>query len=301
MNKCIKTPLFTALALLAVVSCKRDPINQLSHNYQLNIHTNLDVPYRTVPKPEIMDVVLYDLNTGKIVNEYYMEPEGGIMSGAEAGTYGLLVYNFGTSTTIVDDKERNHTVNATGSYISRAGIPAIREPEHLFVARDTITLPYVSYQEELYEVDCYPKSICDVWLVIVEGVKKLENAHGISFSMTGQSKGNIFFKEDPIQSEVSVNFPGIVSDDMQLIYGPFNTFGRLDDRRIPSVVDLFITGPNNAEYHYAEDVTDQFFDPDNTEHIIRIRFDKEIKPREEGGFDPRVDPWDPDTVTIPVS
>lgn len=293
-------PVLSFMALVVMADgCRRDPILEMSTNYYLKIDSDLEVLYRTVKPPKIMDAILYDLSTGKIVTENYMDPEGGVLHGAMAGTYGLLVYNFGTSSTSVENQDRNYTANATGSYISRDDLPTIYEPDHLFVARDTVTLPHISRDEE-YVVECSPKSICDVWVVIVEGVRKLENAEGIVFTMSGQSKGNIFFVEDPIQEEVAVRFNGMVSDDNTLIYGVFNTFGRLDDRRIPSIVSLTIGGPNGAVYSYSADVTDQFFDPENTKHIIRIRFDEEVRPRDDGGFDPRAEPWSTDETTVYV-
>lgn len=299
-----------ALMLLCIITtgCKRRPLTTADYTVIVNIEIERDIVNYEMPHdPSLMRCVFYDSESGAFVTQAFLPPTGGQVSLIPARTYDVLVYNFDTETTWLEDENWWHKIYASTSLIPDSFKTKLRsrtskadeenivyDPDHLFVGRaEDVFIPSRSVEAPTVYIDLYCETVVETWLLEVRTVTGVENIGSIAAVVTGLAGSNRIAFDERSQEYVSVYFDNQVIDDNGVLTARFNTFGHNPDIAVPQVLSLVFTDIAGKGRTFDFDVSDQF--PDNKEQIIRIVTEIDIpKPMTsgDGGFVPKVDEWD---------
>lgn len=318
MKKNLTIFVIAALALLGGLlsaSCQRDPIVYPTGDYYVSIKVNAKTSDGS--EPQMYAVNFYDTLTHRLVYNTYIHaashpagmPVGGYVTNLEPGTYDLMVYNFDTRIAEVVNVDYASQTYARSTVVGRNNdTPVINAPDHLYSYFERVTVPYVTEEDGTYVIETVLDPRVEDWTVIVYGIKNLDIAQSVLFLLGGQTAGTMLGPVKKLEERSIVMFPGVIreateyqpdtkSGESLILYTPYTTFGKLDaDMRCLMTIQL--TGPNGSVYYGQVDVTDQILDQQDKDHVIIITSDIEIKPREDGGFSPVVEPWDPEKTEI---
>lgn len=299
-----------ALMLLCIITtgCKRRPLTTADYTVIVNIEIERDIVNYEMPHdPSLMRCVFYDSESGAFVTQAFLPPTGGQVSLIPARTYDVLVYNFDTETTWLEDENWWHKIYASTSLIPDSFKTKLRsrtskadeenivyDPDHLFVGRaEDVFIPSRSVEAPTVYIDLYCETVVETWLLEVRTVTGVENIGSIAAVVTGLAGSNRIAFDERSQEYVSVYFDNQVIDENGVLTARFNTFGHNPDIAVPQVLSLVFTDIAGKGRTFDFDVSDQF--PDNKEQIIRIVTEIDIpKPMTsgDGGFVPKVDEWD---------
>lgn len=301
---------YTAVLLLCILSasCHRRPLTTADYTVIVNISidTNI-VNYKVEKDPSLMRCIFYDSESGAFVTQAFLPPTGGQVSLIPAREYDVLVYNFDTESTWLEDENWFHKIYASTSLIpdsfktklrSRASKTdeefIVYDPDHLYVGRlNDVFIPSRSVDAPPVILDVECKTVVESWLLEVRTVTGVENIGSIAAVVTSLSGSNKIAFDERSAEYVSVFFDNQVIDENGLLTAKFNTFGWTDKIQEPQVLSLVITDVAGKGHVYNIDVSDQF--PNNPEQIIRINLEIDIpEPMTsgDGGFVPKVDEWD---------
>lgn len=306
----MKRILLYALMLLCVMtSCKRRPLTTADYTVIVNIEIEKEiVNYEVEKDPSLMRCVFYNADNGAFVTQAFLPPTGGQVSLVPMRSYDVLVYNFDTETTWIEDENWWDRIYASTSLIpdsfrtklrSRAESKVdeeniVYDPDHLFVGRlEDVFIPARAVEAPTVVIDLYAETVVETWIVEVETVTGRENIGTIAGVVTGLAESNRIAFDERSRDYVSVYFDNQTIDENGLLTGKFNTFGRNPESGVPQVLSLVFTDVAGKGYVYNFDVSDQFVD--NPEQIIRLKFDIDIPKPEtpgDGGFAPVVDEWE---------
>ena len=301
---------YTAALLLCILSasCHRRPLTTADYTVIVNISidTNI-VNYKVEKDPSLMRCIFYDSESGAFVTQAFLPPTGGQVSLIPAREYDVLVYNFDTESTWLEEENWFHKIYASTSLIpdsfktklrSRASKTdeelIVYDPDHLYVGRlNDVFIPSRSVDAPPVILDVECKTVVESWLLEVRTVTGVENIGSIAAVVTSLSGSNKIAFDERSPEYVSVFFDNQVIDENGLLTAKFNTFGWTDMIQEPQVLSLVITDVAGKGHVYNIDVSDQF--PNNPEQIIRINLEIDIpEPMTsgDGGFVPKVDEWD---------
>ena len=301
---------YTAALLLCILSasCHRRPLTTADYTVIVNISidTNI-VNYKVEKDPSLMRCIFYDSESGAFVTQAFLPPTGGQVSLIPAREYDVLVYNFDTESTWLEEENWFHKIYASTSLIpdsfktklrSRASKTdeelIVYDPDHLYVGRlNDVFIPSRSVDAPPVILDVECKTVVESWLLEVRTVTGVENIGSIAAVVTSLSGSNKIAFDERSAEYVSVFFDNQVIDENGLLTAKFNTFGWTDKIQEPQVLSLVITDVAGKGHVYNIDVSDQF--PNNPEQIIRINLEIDIpEPMTsgDGGFVPKVDEWD---------
>lgn len=301
---------YTAALLLCILSasCHRRPLTTADYTVIVNISidTNI-VNYKVEKDPSLMRCIFYDSESGAFVTQAFLPPTGGQVSLIPAREYDVLVYNFDTESTWLEEENWFHKIYASTSLIpdsfktklrSRASKTdeelIVYDPDHLYVGRlNDVFIPSRSVDAPPVILDVECKTVVESWLLEVRTVTGVENIGSIAAVVTSLSGSNKIAFDERSPEYVSVFFDNQVIDENGLLTAKFNTFGWTDKIQEPQVLSLVITDVAGKGHVYNIDVSDQF--PNNPEQIIRINLEIDIpEPMTsgDGGFVPKVDEWD---------
>ena len=284
---CIAAAVLLAMSL---ASCRREPIHEPFSSYFLVLEGDYKALHINPPVPGMYEAVFYDRNTHAQVGQSYLGTDGGYIYDLAPGTYEMIVYSFDSGNTEVSSLNGFTSALASTERYKEADTLSYNAPDHLMVARDTaFTIPFLYDRFETEYLYAYPKTVCDTWCVVVNGIKGLSNAVSMDFYITGQSRSNNIGPNKRSEKEMTIHFPASIDYEGNRIYTPFCTFGKLPDH--VSNLRLVIKDPNQQTIICRAEVTDQFDDPENTGHWIILNFDVEIDPRKDGGMVPDVNEW----------
>ena len=331
------------MLLLTMTSCEHrpleDPVNvhyiRIYIDEQIkNVTTGFYDDNRQKPAhrlPSVMRVMLCDPSTGNVVQERYLQDAGNDERGyyleghitADPGTYKLMVYNFGTESTLIgNDNNYNSAMAYTNNIASHiaAQIPSVRapedrksvmyEPDHLFLVTDeTVRIGAASAIDTLRDnsgnyftattcVDSYYMQ------VRVKGIEYVSSAVSLlsGLAEAKQLKDRGMIADRPIRIYFDMLTAGKENeqkprtDEADVIYATFNTFGKLPD--VPTELNItfdFIKTDGTTQTEVI-DIT-PMFDTDIVRNNRWIIIDREIeivppeKP-EGGGFSPDVEQWE---------
>ena len=301
---------YTAALLLCILSasCHRRPLTTADYTVIVNISidTNI-VNYKVEKDPSLMRCIFYDSESGAFVTQAFLPPTGGQVSLIPAREYDVLVYNFDTESTWLEEENWFHKIYASTSLIpdsfktklrSRASKTdeelIVYDPDHLYVGRlNDVFIPSRSVDAPPVILDVECKTVVESWLLEVRTVTGVENIGSIAAVVTSLSGSNKIAFDERSAEYVSVFFDNQVIDENGLLTAKFNTFGWTNKINEPQVLSLVITDVAGKGHVYNIDVSDQF--PNNPEQIIRINLEIDIpEPMTsgDGGFVPKVDEWD---------
>lgn len=301
---------------------------------RLNLELRVD-NVNTLSQPEIMKVIFYDPNTNKRYTEDYIPPEGGPISIPPGNYDIIVYNFDTESTMIRNDNNRlrieaytnessarvrNNTINSIKRSIAQktkaptdeenvepvdsAWLKAIEklenskivyEPDHLFVARDNITV-YERTGEQVIET--YAETVVETYFLSIRvvNIKYIATATAL---LTGQIGSNFISlpKEDgKSDDDVTLLFQmtaGTDSLDNDVVLATFNTFGKLPGKESRLWLTIILTSQTGESVVWHRDITDEFLDNPEKQIIIEEPI---IVPIPEtgtgGGFQPGVGEWD---------
>ena len=301
---------YMAMLLLSILSiaCQRRPLTTADYAVRLNIEIEKDiVNYQYEKDPSLMRCIFYDSETGAFVTQAFLPPTGGTVSLIPAREYDILVYNFDTESTWLENENWFHKIYASTSLIpdsfrtklrSRASKAddelIVYDPDHLYVGRlNDVFIPSRSVDAPQVVLDVVCETIVESWIIEVKtitGTKNIGSMAGVVTSLSGSNQ--IGFNERSSEF-VSVYFDNQVIDSEGTLTAKFNTFGWSKNIIEPQILSLVFTDVAGKGHVFNIDVSNQF--PDNKEQILRIYTEIDIpEPMTsgDGGFVPKVDEWD---------
>ena len=301
---------FVTIILLCILSssCKRRPLTTADYTVIVNIEIEKDVVNHVVEKdPSLMRCIFYDSESGAFVTQAFLPPTGGPVSLIPAREYDVLVYNFDTESTWLENENWFHEIYASTSIIpdsfrtklrSRASAEdqelIVYDPDHLFVGRlNDVFIPARSVEAPPFELDIRCETVVESWLLEVKTIVGAQNIGSMAGVITALSGSNTIGLNERSTDFVSVYFDNQKIDQNGTLTAKFNTFGWHPEIGEPQVLSLVFTDIVGNGHVFNVDVSDQF--PDNEEQIIRINITIEIpEPMTSGGggFVPKVDEWD---------
>jgi hypothetical protein len=274
----------------------------------VNLEIEKDIVNHKVEKdPSLMRCIFYDSESGAFVTQAFLPATGGQVSLIPSRTYDVLVYNFDTESTWLEDENWFHKIYASTSLIpdsfrtklrSRATAgeeeAIVYDPDHLFVGRlHDVFIPARSVDAPAIVLDVKCETVVESWVVELKTVTGVKNIGSMAGVITSLSESNKIGNNIRSDEYVSVYFDNQVIDENGIMTARFNTFGRHDGITEPQILSLVFTDIAGKGHVYNIDVSSQMID--NKEQIIRINTEIDIpEPMTSGsgGFVPKVDEWD---------
>lgn len=291
--------LIVSLCTLASVSCRREPLHEMADHIELRFDISLseqDSAMWVKPTaPHLMKVIFYDTETRDRVAEMYCGPSGGSVYGLlPEHSYDMIAYNYDVENTLLEHEENFNLMLAYTKSLPSTGdnTNIISEPEHLLVGRKTgIVIPFLAVEDTTYVIETHVSTILDSYSIRIDSIKGLENASSVDLYLTGHSRSNTVGPD--LRSDVSSTLHiGTCRPDptYTYLYAEFCTFGKIAGETGLARLSVVVTGAGGTTYYFEQDITEQYLRPD---HRLLLNIRGEIKPREQGGFMPRVDDWNP--------
>jgi hypothetical protein len=293
----------------------------------LNLEIDTDILHHEVKTlPTDMVVHLYDPETGKLVYTDYVGPKGGEIHPLP-GEYDMVVYNFGTESTIVQNDKHFHEIEAYTNEVSsflrsqlkqflakrakaaqeRAATKdpveaenelVVNQPDHLFVGwYHNLNVPSLLEDEEIQEVTIRVEaaSVVETWLVEIRNVIDAHLITETSALMSGQ-KGSVHIGPNMASDKiVNIYFDFKVEDNGsggKCLKGKLNTFGMYTDKADAIYLDISVGNKGGGAQYFNFDITDKC--RNNAQRHIIIEEPITIVESEGGGggFKPEVDDWE---------
>lgn len=299
--------IIAAIMLMASASCQRRPLTTADYMVILNIEIEKEiVNYEVQKDPSLMRCIFYDSESGAFVTQAFLPPTGGQVSLIPSREYDVLVYNFDTESTWLEDENWFHKIYASTSLIPDSFRTKLRsratkgeeedivyDPDHLFVGRlHDVFIPARSVDAPPVVLDVRCETVVESWILEAKTITGKENIGTVAAVITGLAESNRIGPNERSEEFVSVYFDNQVIDENGLLTARFNTFGWNKDITEPQILSLVFTDIAGKGHVYNIDVSNQF--PGNKEQIIRIETEIDIpEPMTsgDGGFVPKVEDW----------
>ena len=304
----ISTYIVVMLLCILSASCQRRPLTTADYMVVVNIEIEKDIVNYTVEKdPSLMRCIFYDSETGDFVTQAFLPPTGGQVSLIPAREYDVLVYNFDTESTWLEEENWYHRIYASTSLIpdsfrtklrSRASKgdeeEIVYDPDHLFVGRlNDVFIPARSVDAPPVILDVRCETVVESWILEVRTVTGTKNIGSMAGVVTGLAASNRIGLNERSDEYVTVYFDNQVIDSEGLLTAKFNTFGWQPNIAEIQELSLVFTDIAGKGHVFKFDVSDQFID--NPQQIIRVELEIDIPEpitSGDGGFVPKVDEWD---------
>ena len=303
-----KYTLYILMLLCAfAVSCQRRPLATADYTVVLNIEIEKDiVNYEVKKDPSLMRCIFYDSKSGAFVTEAFLPATGGLVSLIPSREYDVLVYNFDTESTWLEDENWYDKIYASTSLIPESFRTKLRsratkgekeeivyDPDHLFVGRLTdVFIPARSVEAEPVVLDVKCESIVESWIVEVSSVEGVENIGYIAAVVTGLSQSNKIAANERSADYASVYFDNQEIDANGVLTARFNTFGWTPSIDQSQVLSLVFTDIGGNGHVYNIDVSNQFKNNKEQKIVIKAEIDiPEPITTGDGGFVPELDKW----------
>ncbi len=304
-----RIPIYIIVMLLCILSsCHRRPLTTADYMVIVNLEIEKEiVNYEVEKDPSLMRCIFYDSESGAFVTQAFLPATGGQVSLIPAREYDVLVYNFDTESTWLEDENWYHKIYASTSLIPDSFRTKLRsratkgdeelivyDPDHLFVGRlNDVFIPSRSVDAPPVILDIKCETVVESWLLEVKTITGVKNIGSIAAVITGLTGSNRIGPNERSTDFVSVYFDNQVIDENGVLTAKFNTFGWNKNIKEPQVLSLVFTDVAGHGHVINVDISKQF--PDNKEQIIRIEMDIDIpEPMTsgDGGFVPKVEEWD---------
>lgn len=324
--------------VLLASSCERRELVDMGHRARINVKVNIeaisnvtcDIYNEKIPIPEIepiaMHVLFFNKETEELAAESFISDilydENGdrILSGSISilpGHYKMLIYDFGTESTIVEDYYvwddcRAYTEEISPaikrSLISKSSSDAeaeakaledayiIHEPDHLVVASNEDE--YIPYYEDVHTIETMASSVVESYYlqIKVDGLEYVSSAQAILSGMVNSNK--ISSNTKVVEPQATIWFDMEKSDDkgVPVICTVFNTFGRIEDSDNDLEVTFDLKTHDGRTIQRSFDISDLFLTPECINHHWLLLEETIVvdppTPGEGGGFDPELEDWE---------
>ena len=313
--------------LTSLTGCQRRPLEDPGKYTRVKINVNVkniqnitcDIYNEKIPHPEInpeaMHVIFFAQNEETVAAETFITDVQTEDDGSKSlvgdiaiypGTYRMLIYDYGTEETIVEDfyhydSAYAHTDSAPYSIRSKFAtktdeIPDIvNEPDHLVVASNpSETIPY---HDGLYTISTEAHSVVESWYLQIK-VDGLEYVNSAQALLSGMVRENLIASDTRINDpEATIWFRLEKSDDngTPVICTVFNTFGRIPDSTNALAVTFNIQTTDGRTVKREFDISDLFLTENAVKHhwlLLDETITIDPPAQKGGGFDPAVDEWE---------
>ena len=328
----IKNILIALLAMLTLASCHRinlyEPDGGLYIDFEIDftLHVDLagDVDLEANPAmkekalgkmPDLIHVLFYDPQTHAQVYEDYLPPKGGFVR-IDPGYYDVIAYGLGTEVTKVSEDLHNRglgkaytSVKQSSSDLTKAETPSgsvIEEPDQLYSGSvENMEVPVHDRDQQIIHLHMNLEPLVESWTFIAYNISGLQWVKSLTVRMTAQAPDRYLWDGHRTVRPVNIEFPAIVNPETYSIKTVFNTFGKLPEFEGDAVLEVEV-GTASGRYRWQYDVTDQWDNPDNTQHLIIVTEHIDIPDPGQGGdgnagFGPSVNPWQGEVIDIPIS
>ena len=314
-----------AVLLCVSTSCERRPLTVADYTVTVNITIDKDiVNYEMTREPSLMRCIFYDSESGAFITQAFLPPTGGDVSLIPARSYDVLVYNFDTESTWIEDENWFGNIYASTSLIPDSFRTKLRsrstktdeesivyDPDHLFVANsDELIIPYSETVDTLRATDgkpyFYAESIVKSYYlqVRVRGAQYISSAVSLLEGMSGSI--NLQNRELNLDRPVTVYFEMIsdkaterTSDEEAIIYTTFGIFGRIEEMVSMLEVTFDFMTTYGVPFSATLDISADFETPEAINNQWLLLDDIITIPEPppstggggSGGFTPSVDQW----------
>ncbi len=318
--------ILSCLFLVCAASCKRVPLYDADSSVYLNVQistsTGIVAPEPlngVIPDglrtkldgrvPERLQVNFYDVETHKLVTKAYVGPTGGFVD-ITSGLYDVVVYNIDSDATRAGGVENLVSAYAYtaedgtrvfGKYdhdissVPQETFTLIREPDHFYVGRrEDVLIPEHSAEDETIVINITANTLVDAYILRVLNVNGIENFGAAKAYFTGQVRAREIWDGRNILEPAAIAVNCGAARGLGEIYSVFNTFGKYPGASGRLFLNIDVANSSGDKREYVFDVTDQFDNPDNTNHVIMVteRIDIPKPGSSSGGLAPDVDDWD---------
>ena len=269
---------YLILVLLCVIpsSCKRRPLTTADYMVVVNIEIEKDiVNYEYEKDPSLMRCIFYDSESGAFVTQAFLPPTGGQVSLIPAREYDVLVYNFDTESTWLEEENWYHRIYASTSLIPDSFKTKLRsratkvdeeqivyDPDHLYVGRlNDVFIPSRSVDAPAVVLDIKCETVVESWLLEVKTITGAKNIGSIAAVVTSLAGSNKIAYDERSAEYVSVYFDNQVIDQDGVLTAKFNTFGWTDRITEPQVLSLVFTDVAGNEPVHRQPRTDHQTQP----------------------------------------
>lgn len=316
LMSCLREPVYEPLSgLYLKLDVQLGPSTPLTGEVDLSSDPALYAKMMS-KEPEKVRVCFYDVNSHYLVAEDFLPPTGGYVN-VPAGDYDIVAYGLGTEITSVEGTETRAGSYAHTEYVgSKVRVttkteenepilidyPVISEPDHLFVGRaEGIHVPFHSSDEETIVVEMTLSTLLESYTFEVLNVFNGDRIQNMDVYVTGQAAMRYLWDGRQSAAPCAITFDAKVDTEEGCIKTAFNTFARLPATKNQVFLNVLIFDVQGSRYQWVYDVTDQFENPDNTEHRIIITDRIEIPDGMTGGLSPDVNDWDAVIEVVPLS
>lgn len=310
------------LLLLLPASCERRPLMEQSNNVYLDLELDTDiVNYEVTGLPDVMKVNFYHPDTEELLYEDFVGPHGGDIWVAP-GTYHMVVYNFGTESTIIGGESQHsqavaytneipdylkgqlRTFLATreSMHISKNGDSPdekiVNTPDHLFVANGYgVDIPaQVAGESGQYVISARAETVVETYNITVREIRGGQYISSVSALISGMVRAHYIGAGEDSDTPATIYFDMQMDDTTTVLSGSFNTFGKHPGVESVLTLDLLVRDTGGGEHIFTFDLTDQF--KDNEDQTLEVIGDFEVTKPSGGGLDPGVGDWDDEDIDI---
>ncbi len=269
--------------------------------------------------PEMMHVVFFEADGDRIVSESYIsrkyrDSDGNTTFYGEThigpGCYKVMIYNFGTESTIVRDYDswsgaqaytERVPENIMRSYRSKASDNEniSYEPDHLLIGVEPCIV--IPRNGGIYTLEMSAHTIIDTYYLQIK-VEGLEYVSSASAFLSGMSSGNHLAENLRVSDPQStVYFTLEKSDDkgVPVICSNFNTFGHIDGNTNTLEVTFELKTTDGRIVQESFDISGLFETPEAKVHrwllleeTITVDPPENPDPKMGGGLAPSVGDWE---------
>ena len=314
--------ILAVLSLSAVLSCERRPLVDQISNVYLDLEIEDEITnYELESLPSLMKVNFYDPDTGELLFEDFVGPHGGDIWVAP-GTYHMVVYNFGTESTIIG-RESQHSravayTNEIPDYLkgqlrtflaARASMHVskngdspdeniVNTPDHLFVANGYgVDIPVqVAGESGQHVISARAETVVETYNITVREIRGGQYISSVSALISGMVRAHYIGAGEDSDTPATIYFDMHMDDTRTVLSGSFNTFGKHPGVESVLTLDLLVKDTGGGEHIFTFDLTDQF--EDNEDQTLEVIGDFEVTKPSGGGLDPGVGDWEDEDIDI---
>ena len=339
MGKRILNCLLCVLPLLLTCSCEFRPLEEMKYQTDIQVDVDInavlnvtcDIYNELIPPPsiesEVFRVLFFDTKEDKLVGDSFIydsfvDPvtgNKGIRGNVSImpGDYRILIYTFGTESTLIENYDSWEKSLAYTSALSESDIRALSlkasgderihyQPDHLLVASNE--LESIPYHSGVYTISAAARSVVESYYlqVKVQGLEYVSSAKAVLSSMAPSV--NMSTKTPNYEPPVSIYIDLLKSKDGEddVVCNVFNTFGRIpgSENELSVTFDIKTVDGRNITKEF--EISD-LFESDLCKEHHWLLIDEVIdvpKPPDTpgggGGFEPTVDDWEREEHEIEI-
>ena len=339
MSKRALTYFLYLLPLFVFSSCQFRPLEEMKFQTDIQVDVDInavlnvtcDIYNELIPQPtiesEVFRVLFFDTKEDKLVGDSFIydsfvDPvtgNKGVRGNVSImpGDYRILIYTFGTESTLIENYDSWEKSLAYTSALSESDIRALSlkasgdepihyQPDHLLVASNE--LESIPYHSGVYTISAAARSVVESYYlqVKVQGLEYVSSAKAVLSSMAPSV--NMSTKTPNYEPPVSIYIDLLKSKDGEddVVCNVFNTFGRIpgSENELRVTFDIKTVDGRNITKEF--EISD-LFESDLCKEHHWLLIDEVIdvpKPPDTpgggGGFEPTVDDWEREEHEIEI-